>query len=360
MTYKYIFILGRNPELSIYEIECYLQNNKIKYNYIQNSNAILIELDKELSREVINFLGGTIAIGKVLCNVNELERYFIYNGEKNKITYSVWNYSEKYNEKVSEILKNKFKIERMKAVNKKLTGKLDLQEGISVSIVSKDTDIEYFVFENYFGEIMAKSKYKDIENRDMNKPVRRESLAISPRLSKIMINMSQTKKGGRIVDPFCGIGVILSEALLMGYEVVGIDKDKNAIEGAISNLEWMGFSKKKYKLINFDSTKVDIFSADSLVSEPDLGIVLKKSPNKEVAKKILKNYEGLIIRVLNNLKENINGRFIFTSPYILVNNKRIGCNIDRICGSCKLRMVKSFKEYRKDQIVARNIFVLEH
>ena len=67
-----------------------------------------------------------------------------------------------------------------------------------------------------------------VKNRDMNKPVRREALAISPRLSKILINLSEAKPHDKLLDPFCGIGGILAEALIKRINVHGIDKDKMA------------------------------------------------------------------------------------------------------------------------------------
>ena len=88
----------------------------------------------------------------------------------------------------------------------------------------------------------------------MEKPFRREELAISPRLAKIIINLSEVKTKGKIIDPFCGIGVILFEGLLKNLNVTGIDIDKNAIEGAEQNLEWGKFSNKNYKLANSQQT----------------------------------------------------------------------------------------------------------
>jgi hypothetical protein len=37
----------------------------------------------------------------------------------------------------------------------------------------------------------------------MQKPIRREELAISPRLAKILINLSGAKKNNLLLDPFC-------------------------------------------------------------------------------------------------------------------------------------------------------------
>jgi tRNA G10 N-methylase Trm11 len=360
---KYLFILGRNPELSVAEIFAVFKKNEIKIlNSEQIKNALLIELEKEIPKNIINILGGTISIGKVLCSAipKEIEKQNLYFGTSNKLNYCLWDFSvDNIYKKIAICLKKIFKSEKLKATQKNLNGLMELQDGKYIRISSGLIDEEYFIFNNEFGRIIEKTDYKKLEERDMNKPDRRESLAISPRLAKILINLSLVKNNERLIDPFCGIGIILQEALLQNVKVIGIDNDKEAIIGAEKNLSWFHFNKENYFLINNDSRKVKIKKVDVLVAEPDLGETLKKQASNEKARKILKNFEDLIIDVLNNLKNSINGRIVFTSPYIkLMNNNRVGCDIEHILKKTNLRVLNNFSEYRKDQVVGRNIFVL--
>ena len=99
---------------------------------------------------------------------------------------------------MQEFLKNKFREEKLKATEKHLTGRIDSQGGKKIPIPSsKLINEEFFIFGKesveYFGTIKTKCDYFAIEKRDMEKPVRREELAISPRLAKIMINLSDRK-----------------------------------------------------------------------------------------------------------------------------------------------------------------------
>ena len=200
----------------------------------------------------------------------------------------------------------------------------------------------------------------------MEKPVRREELAIPPRLAKIMINLSMAKKWQTLVDPFCGVGVILQEALSQEIKVIGIDKDPQAVEGLRKNISWHKFSRENYQLLNADSSRVKIKKCEAIVTEPDLGQILKNAPNLPKAKEMLDSYENLMIRVLNNIKGSIEGRFVFTSPFIKTSadgrTKRIGCNREKILGKTGLRLVSGFPvtEFRENQVVGREIFVLEH
>lgn len=355
---EYLFILGRNPELSKQEIFSFFRKENVQIlNSEQIKNSLLLELEKLIEKGVIDKLGGTIAIGEVIARgsikeiIAEIKKEEIYSGIKNKINYVLWNFSdEDAIGMVSDSLKERFKYENIKASEKNSS--------------SNFIDEQYFLFgrdkEKCFGKIIEKCDYEKIEERDMEKPARRPELSISPRLAKIMINLSGIKSGEKLIDPFCGIGVILYEALLQNIKVIGMDIDKNAIEGARQNLAFGKFSKENYELINADSRKIKVETGGVIVTEPDLGQLLVKMPSKEKAEKIMGDFENLIISVLNNLKSRISGRIVFTAPFIKALNGRISCDKDKILNKTRLKLAISFpiRDYRENSIVGREIYVL--
>ncbi len=384
---EYIFILGRNPELSIEEIFCFLRRKKIKaIRNFRKENALLIEVNELLPEKAIDSLGGTVAIGEVLCSgkdediVKCLETKSLYEGTENKFNYVIWEFSDDYGE-IYLYLKKRFKIEKLKATQKQLSGSMELQGGERVPFISSKLVSEQYIIlgeegKNYFGKVIGMSDYEEMERRDMDKPVRRGKLSISPRLAKIMVNLSEVRDGGKLVDPFCGIGAVLQEALLQGIKVVGVDIDREAIEGAKRNLEWKKFDKKNYFVIREDSRKLKIPGVDAMASEPDLGeklrvtedkdekIIIRKTYSFERAEARMKEFEMLMVSVLNNLKEYISGRIVFTAPFLKTFDKRkrrVGCNIENILGRTKLRLVREFPiaDFREGQITGRQIFVLE-
>lgn len=371
---KYLFILGRNPKLSVAEVFAYLKRNRILVNeHYLIKNALLVDVNETIEAGAVEDLGGVISIGVVLSSgsvkeiISEIDKKEIYFGESNKLNYVIWEFCEEA-EDIRDYLKQRFKQEKLKATEKKLSGNIQSQEGETFEGVnSKNIQEQYFVFEvpakeTYFGKIVQSCNYSEIEKRDMQKPVRRQELAISPRLAKIMINLSEIPELGILVDCFCGIGVILEEALLQNLKVIGVDRNKEAIKGAKENLNWFKFPENNYKLINEDSRRVQLRDyPDVLVSEPDLGLTLKKIPTKENAKIQLDKFEDLIVSVLNNLKNRIKGKIVLSSPLIQTFSKRVGCDIDRILDKTGLRLAKGFPidEYRESQIVGRRIIVLQ-
>lgn len=359
---KYLFIFGRNPKLSLEEVKSFVKRTEnIILEETIKENGLLLDLKNPIDAGTVDFLGGTIAIGIVLCNLKDIDKNEIYYGSENKFNYVIWGFSE-HTDEVSEYLKKRFRSEKLKTTEKKLTGFIKTQDNEIIKKSSSNLiDEEYFVFEDFFGKIVQKCDYKEIEKRDMDKPVRREDLSISPRLAKIMINLSEVKENEVLLDSFCGIGVVLIEALNMGVKVIGIDKDKEAIDGSKKNIEWFKFPKENYNLINNDSNKFKINSANVLVSEPDFGKTLRKIPEKKEAETMINQFENLMIGVLNNLKKNISGKFVFSAPFINVGRNRVECNFSKISEKTGLKIEEGFpiQEFRKGQIVGREIVVLK-
>lgn len=85
--------------------------------------------------------------------------------------------------------------------------------------------------------------------RDRGRPRRDARVGmLPPKLAQIIVNLaagSQSPNSGFIVlDPFCGTGVILQEALLMGFGALGTDISPRMIEYSAANLAWL---KNKFK-----------------------------------------------------------------------------------------------------------------
>lgn len=108
-------------------------------------------------------------------------------------------------------------------------------------------------------------KVQDIEaysRRDRERPKRDTKVGmLPPKLAQIIINLGAGQlpeeklqnicdiPAGEpvprrvldktVLDPFCGTGVILQEALLMGYDAYGSDLEERMVEYSRHNLEWL-------------------------------------------------------------------------------------------------------------------------
>ncbi|MCS4541103.1 MAG: DNA methyltransferase, partial [Euryarchaeota archaeon] len=143
----------------------------------------------------------------------------------------------------------------------------------------------------------------EFQKRDVERPYQRPIFSISPRLSKILVNLSGAKPNDILLDTFCGYGTILQEAILMSMDIRGIDIDEKCVEATKKNLKWLS---KEYnikindvddKIFLGDAKKLDQYfeenSIDAIATEPPLGPPLKKLPPTKIAERIIEDLEPL-------------------------------------------------------------------
>lgn len=358
---KTFFILGRNPELSRQEILAYLRARDRPHKEILfEENLLIIETNQGEKFNIQEF-GGVIQLGQINFEGDEhnLIEYF-EEGEiipADKFTYATFGNLD------SEPLKEIFKKRKKKAILKHGRKQIKFQGGTKQDFPNAEFNIFYHKVQEkvYFGLSTQIYDVHNIKERDMNKPVRREHLAISPRLSKILINLSEAKPRDLLLDPFCGIGGIIQEALLKNINVYGIDKDKQATIDAEKNIKWI-ISKynilNKFTIENKDSRKTPDLQFAAIATETPLGKVLRKKPNDNEAKQIIQNFEAYIIPILTKLKKvkKPNAKIAITFPVI----RNFHTNTEKIAEKTHLKLIiNPILESRKDQFISRDILVLQ-
>lgn len=361
---KYFFILGRNPELSRAEVYSYLEARNISYKEeVYEQNILILYLDSKLNLDINDF-GGVIMLGEILLSGTKSEVLELIKKEElipeEKFTFNIiGNYD------LEQEIYQKFKEEKRKAMLRHGRGQLKVQGEDIIDM--PNADFHFFCFKHNtinFGLVSQIFSAKDQKYRDMKKPVRREELAISPRLAKILINLSQVKPGDKLLDPFCGIGGILQESLLLKIKSFGIDQDARAIKDARKNLDWIKKEFKsltEYELLNLDSRNTPFLNFDGIATESNLGELTKRKLKEREADDFLDKFEQAIIPILRRLKKvkKPNARIAITFPFI--RDKFV--NLNKIMRETDLRLgdfnnIKfPIKEFRKDQFVSREIFV---
>lgn len=358
---KTFFILGRNPELSRAEVLEFLKaRNRTHKEILFEENLLIIETNEGEKWDIQEF-GGIMRLGKIIFEGTE-EKFLEYAGQNELIPADKFSYKI-FGDGDAQILKEKFKKGKKKGILKHGRKQIKFQDGTSQGISKADFNIFYHKRNDttYFGIATQEYDNTEIKKRDMNKPARRESLAISPRLSKILINLSRVKPEDLMLDPFCGIGGILQEALLKKINVYGIDKDKKAIIGAEQNLKWLKKNYKignKYTLENKDTRKAPDLQFSAIATETPLGKVLRKKPTDNEAKQIIQNFEGYIIPILKKLKlvKKDSAKIAITFPVV----KNLHVDAQKIANKCQMKLyLKPILESREDQFISRDILILE-
>ncbi|MEA3398240.1 MAG: DNA methyltransferase, partial [Patescibacteria group bacterium] len=193
--------------------------------------------------------------------------------------------------------------------------------GIELSLIAKNDKL-------YIGETLAVQPFKELSFRDYGRPYRDDfSGMLPPKLAQIMLNLSDAKTSDIILDPFCGSGTILSEALLMKFEnVIGSDISKKAIDDSRRNIQWINknweIKIEKLKLYNSSaaelSKKILPKSIDAIITEPYLG----PQRGKINIRNAIAEIETLYSKTLNEFKKILkpNGRIAIIFPIFRSNH----------------------------------------
>ncbi len=343
------------------EILEFLKTRKRIYKEILfKDNFLVIETNKGERFDIQEF-GGVMHLGEITLEGNR-EEFKTYLNENEVVPSDKFSYAL-YGNQDSEMLKEKFKQRHKKAMQKYGRQSIKFQDGHKEK--NPKADFYLFIYEEnnivYLGIATQSYDFTQSKKRDMQKPIRREALAISPRLSKILINLSGAKPHDKLLDPFCGIGVILAEALIKKINVYGIDKNKDAIYGAKINLKWITEEYKiqtKYTLENSDSRKAPDLQFSAIATETPLGKILIKKPSDNQATQMIQNFEAYIIPILKRLakvKKPL-GKIAITFPVI----KNIHVDIQKITDRTNLSIYTNpILESRSDQFVSRDILVFQ-
>lgn len=299
---EHIFLLGKNKELSLAEIEMYYRHRgrDISMRMIAQ-NGVLVESDNIPDADE---LGGTIKIIRVFDRKSYFDPFLVeepheYKEDNNKVVFGLSVYGKsrswsrkntdrlkKYQKNVKDILKNN-------GINSRFInfrGEVD-----NVYLAKKEINDIVFFFTGdsfYYGITESFSNPLEYKKRDEEKPVTVSTMGIPIRLAKIMLNLVGVKEGTRFHDPFCGTGIILQEAALMKANLSGSDLDPRMVSNSKRNLKW---TADEYKLPHDifsdikegDATKLSRIVKDKfdvIVTEPYFGPALKKISSQKTAK----------------------------------------------------------------------------
>lgn len=150
--------------------------------------------------------------------------------------------------------------------------------------------------------------------RDQGRPKRDAFVGmLPPKLAQTIVNLGTGQLAPSsektILDPFCGTGVLLQEALLMGYNAYGSDIEPRMIDYSQKNLAWLatqGVDHSNPALEVGDATSHQWTHPFSVVAcETYLGRPLSSWPRPEKLHEIIGTCNVIVTKFLQNLAQQI-------------------------------------------------------
>jgi len=352
---KLFFNLGNHPTISVAELAAVFSPNK-SGQLLSNEFFVLDVPEETNAEDLIKNLGGTIKIGiikEVLpgLDFNKILQATIKIIDSKKVDtkyhfgLSLHNHLKINGKKLGMEIKRHLK-EQGKSC-RWVSGKENVLSSVIVEqnklvksgveiVIFKDTQTN----EIYIGQTVVVQPFKELSRRDYGRPARDDfSGMLPPKLAQIIINLAQADKKEILLDPFCGSGTVLSEAMLMGYKnLIGSDISAKAINDTKKNLEW---TRKKFQLstyakatadkriINYELIKRDVRDLDkvlkpnsvrAIVTEPYLGPQRGQIDIKKTVRELEQLYTQAFKTFGQILKPS--GRIVIILP-IFYHNKKL-------------------------------------
>ena len=339
------FILGREPILSAAEIAAVLNTDKL----IRRDN-ILFCPEKIDPAILINTLGGTIKIGREIgTELKEDELIKTMAAElktvPGKINFGISFYGvgensiEKWGKEIKKTLKEqgysvRYVFKREATLSSVTVAKNGLDKRGAEFLVTSPKPGVFAL-----ARTAVVQPFEQWGARDFGRPGRDDlSGMLPPKLARMLVNLSQAKKTAKILDPFCGSGTIISEALLLKYiHITGSDISPKAISDTQTNLEWL---KQHANLGDFDCQifqadikdlpqKITPHSIDAIITEPYLGKPLRGSENEKILIAQTKELETLYLEAFQKFAQLVKpgGMVIFIVPCFRQGNGWIRINL---------------------------------
>jgi tRNA G10 N-methylase Trm11 len=373
---KYILITGQSQDLA--QAEIWSIFDKQAKNLEFHPNYCLLELDLEADQIMLK-LGGTIKVAEYLTsfdNLNQLTAdWWAKNLDKkdSKINFGFSLYGGQ-NKKYLTIKKIALAVKKELSAQGHKSRLVTSQELELSSVVAKKNNLlgnELLIIPDSDKYIIGLTKaVQDFENyaeRDMNRPGRDDrSGMLPPKVAKMMINLLGTETKGILLDPFCGSGTVLQEAVILGYKkLLGTDKSAKAIEDSQKNLSWL---KKQYqysfeaKIIKAEAENLSKYLSpqliDCLVSEPFMGSAteIMKKNNFNYFYDLSQELAGLYFYSFQEFYKILKpqAKIIFVFPIFNIQNTQIGTlDIKRIekIGFKNICLPINFQSAKNGQIV---------
>ena len=371
-----ISILGRQPAIGVAELE-----------RVNGSDAVSWFSDISATVDVSSFdiqrYGSIVKSGRVVAEITrgdwrnvsmKLVKAYqeAWHDRSGKITLGISAYgfdgiSSRDVQKTGLVLKQKL---RKNDVSLRLVPNADLALSSATSHHNKlglaDNKVELLVVRAKNGKViiaesLGTQNITALAARDQGRPKRDAFVGmLPPKLALTMINLSGITKTSNdnpnnptptILDPFCGTGVVLQEAALLGFSVYGSDLSEKMVRYSRDNINWLADSQRKdidWYLHEGDAMTADWRTPiDAVVAETYLGQPFSAPPSDIKLKEVRGNCNHIISSFLKNIGQQINPG----TPLCLA----VPAWRDAAGRITRLPIIDKLDEYGYEQIALKNV-----
>ncbi len=390
---KYVAIAGRQPLISLAEIQALYD----KAARLVGKKLVFFEINEDDEKNIspdINRLGGSLKLGRFFdTDFSKLAKFLATAHPEGKITLGISDFSKQKKsglakQKSMELKRSLARMGRSVRVITSNEPEISSATAHHNQLGEKAGCFEIFLIDREIYLSLGTQNITAYTERDQARPARDAKVGmLPPKLAQILINLcGKLPEGARVLDPFCGTGVILQEAAIMGYIPYGTDLNERMVEYSKKNLSWLfnERNQKRFKILpdlirkkdqiieaisvgdatNFTwEGEIDAVAFEGYLGAPmskppvDIKFKTEKAKCREIAMGFLKNITPqiksgtpVVMALPAWLREN--GKYAGLN--ILDEIQEMGYNFEKFQDLSQSDLLY----YREGQIVAREIIVI--
>ena len=294
MVRNYVILSGENLELARAEVISLVNLINPSANVIWHDSFGLIESRVDLSMFLLNRAALVKEAGPVLAENIQFEE--LYESLSDETFTSYLDKSKSFCFRAYSI-NQEARIDRQK-LTIEFGAKIKDITNASVSLRNPDVNLALFIGSNHATLCLSNQSILRTQLQ-ARKPGRKQFFhpsMMNSQLARVMCNLAAINESTTVLDPFCGGGGILCEALLIGAKVIGIDMNWRLLKGAQTNLtDIMG---TEYTLLQADARTLPFRRCDSIVTDPPYGRA--SSTRGAIAKQLINSTLTQSIEILES------------------------------------------------------------
>ncbi|MFC2447980.1 MAG: TRM11 family SAM-dependent methyltransferase [Candidatus Nanoperiomorbus sp.] len=388
-----VFVLGRQPEISLAELQAvYRRTPKLLASHLAG-----LDIEQETALATAKNLGSIVKVAELISDSFALDAesiarltHHLFGQTTSKITLGVSYYGPPTKSKLTanfsramraSLEQSGHSVRLVPSEQAALSTATVLHNKLAVGNPKK---VELLLVPAPGSHRLAVAKTIYVQDigaytlRDRGRP-RRDTRngMLPPKLAQTMINLArgacQLVRPVNLLDPFCGTGVVLQEASLMGLTTYGSDNNPRMIDYTQTNLDWLArryrpASRPRLTIADATSFNWQQWLASNrlelIASETYLGRPYTDPPHPSELKPNLHDCNVIIGKFIANLSPQLpSGAGICLGVpawYIRDHIHHLPC-LTELPGH-KLRSITTGANliyHRPDQVVGRELLVLQ-
>lgn len=389
------FLLGNNRELSIFEIKAVLKRHSVSFTEATLAEEVFgISSDKVLDTKLFYELGGSIRMMEIVAAFDKNSRESIEQKMVSLCSDLVFNKSPKsvigfsgtgFHFSKPRLLNIAKSVKKLAKKNEQrvqfiLPGKGTVLSAAQVIKHNLTDDGLEFVFISgrdkvFMGRTTAVQDIDAWAQKDVGKPVRDiKKGMLPPKLARMMLNIALPvplePETPKILDPFCGTGTVLMEAMELGVIPCGVDMDPDQVAAARKNVNWMNellgreldpaghvILGDAREIAGLESIKNVRFNA--IITEPYLGPALTKKLNYEEEKALGRQLSELYAKFLVSARGVLKPGGMLLAVFPKWSKRGAFEDIIDKLGNFGYILINDLLYRREGQFVSRQIIVLK-